>query len=126
MKSTHTLLLSFITIILFIISLQLLTIGKDLHTIASPPVKQQNYFDISSVYYNGEILLPDYAHDDTLVVFNAKELNRMFDGIDLPIPATDEEVDEVLHMYAISVNQRLIDILPNKDSTFSATIEITH
>lgn len=113
-------------ILLGIIAGAILSIAVDIHIIASPPTKQQNNFDTSSVYYNGQTLYPDYAHDDTLVVFNAKELNRIFDGVDLPVPATDEEIDEILHMYAMSINQRLIDILPNKDSTFSATIEITH
>lgn len=88
---------------------------------------KQNVFDTSSVYYNGEILYPDMAHDDTLVVFNAKQLNRIFDGVNTSIlPTTDEEIDEVLHMYAISTNFKIIDILPSKDKTYQATLIITH
>lgn len=29
----------------------------------------------ASTFYNGEILMPDYCHNDTLVVINAKLLN---------------------------------------------------
>lgn len=111
-------------------------IANSLETIASPPNTNTNTTILypkwhdSESFSNGEILYPDMAHDDTLVVFNAKELNKLFNKANntLPTPASDEEIDEVLHMYAISINQRLVDILPIKgdSSSFSAIIEITH
>lgn len=54
----------------------------------------------TNAFKNGEILLPDYAHNDTLIVFNAAELNRIFDGVNVEIlPTTDYDISEVLHKY---------------------------
>lgn len=44
-------------------------------------------------YYNGEILLPDYVHTDTLVVIDAELLN---DIITQPDIASDQDISECL------------------------------
>jgi hypothetical protein len=46
-------------------------------------------------YSNGQILFPDYAHDDTLIVVDAQYLNLAFDVLK---PATDGEISNVLHL----------------------------
>ncbi len=59
----------------------------------------------SRPYVNGEILLPDMVHDDTLIVFNAEQLNLAFDGVDKAItPGTDLQINSVLHAYCIVAN----------------------
>jgi hypothetical protein len=62
--------------------------------------------DISNIKLNafnvGDTLYPDYSHNDTLIVISiasADTLNLLFDGVDLPAPATDWEIDSVLHKY---------------------------
>jgi len=45
-------------------------------------------------YKMGEILLPDYAHSDTLIVVNAPALNR-----EIVNAETDGEINEVLHKH---------------------------
>lgn len=40
-------------------------------------------------FYNGQVLLPDYAHKDTLVVTNAVELSCLLNS---PVIATDGEI----------------------------------
>ena len=59
----------------------------------------------TNAFHRMDILLPDYAHSDTLIVFNADALNTLFDGVDLPVPATDSEIDSVLHKYCLDFNQ---------------------
>lgn len=60
----------------------------------------------SRPYINGEVLLPDYSHDDTLQVINADELNRIFDGVDITIlPGTDSEIDSALHLYCVVIKK---------------------
>lgn len=78
----------------------------------------------SRPFYNGEILYPDYAHNDTLVVFNAKELNRIFDGVDVSLlPKTDADISGILYKYAIQLNtsfssQYGLEIEDTKDAIY--------
>ena len=46
-------------------------------------------------FKDGEIVLPDYAHDDTLIVLNSFKLNEAIDNCE----GTDGEIDSVLHLY---------------------------
>jgi len=46
-----------------------------------------------------EIILPDYAHDDTLVVIDPEGLNRGIDSCD----GSDGDINIVLHKYCKSV-----------------------
>jgi hypothetical protein len=57
---------------------------KSVHT--QPPPQE---------YKNGEILYPDYAHDDTLTVIDADGLNQAATYCD----GTDGEINEMLHLY---------------------------
>lgn len=67
-------------------------------------------------FTNGEILLPDYAHIDTLIVVNATALNKIFD-VELPEPATDGEISDVLHKYCVPINSIHTDYQLEVDST---------
>ena len=62
---------------------------------------------VSRPFFNGETLLPDYSHNDTLIVNDAGALNYIFNDSKLPIPATDGEINEVLHRYCIPVSGHL-------------------
>lgn len=55
------------------------------------PVFKQNRAD----FKNGEIILPDYAHDDTLVVVDSEGLNKGIEDCD----GTDGDIDSVLHRF---------------------------
>jgi len=55
-----------------------------------------------NAFHVGDTLYPDYSHSDTLIVqsiASADTLNLLFDGVDIPVPATDSEIDSVLHKY---------------------------
>lgn len=71
---------------------------------------------ITGHYYNGEILYPDYIHDDTLVVFNAQNLNIKMDSIENTI-ADDADIEDILYKYSIPTNLEIVKYLPNEDST---------
>lgn len=45
-------------------------------------------------YSNGEVLLPDYVHEDTLIVTDAELLNRLLPCTD----GSDGEIGAVLNM----------------------------
>lgn len=52
-----------------------------------------------NAFHVGDTLYPDYSHNDTLIVVSiasADTLNLLFDGVGLPVPATDWEIDSVL------------------------------
>jgi hypothetical protein len=53
-------------------------------------------------YTNGQILLPDYAHNDTLVVINANRLNSLFSG---PPVQGDEDISDILYEGAVPINK---------------------
>lgn len=49
-------------------------------------------------YKNGEILLPDYVHLDTLIVVNADSLNWAMGYYD---PASDGDIADILRIYTV-------------------------
>jgi len=50
----------------------------------------------------GQVLYPDYACTDTLIVMDADGLNRDIKAIEQGlIDATDDEIDSILHLYCI-------------------------
>ena len=51
------------------------------------------YRSYSHVYKNGDTLLPDYVHTDTLIVVSEKLLNECFSKTDA---ATDEEISDII------------------------------
>lgn len=61
-------------------------------------------------YYKGEVLYPDYAHDDTLMVNNADSLNWCIEHYDI---ASDGDINDVLHAYCI-YNQKQINNILNR------------
>lgn len=77
-----------------------------------------------NAFHVNDILYPDYACNDTLIVINADELNRVFDGVDLPVPATDSEIDSTLHQSCISYSdykiaaKSLRENYPNADTAY--------
>lgn len=120
------LILAFIgTFVGIVLWLSLATPDKDNITRQNAAISQYP-IDSTNLFYNGQILYPDYVHDDTLVVFNAKELNKDFDR-ELMHPATDEEIDFVLHMYAMSINLRITEFMKGDTvGVYRLTVEITH
>lgn len=48
-------------------------------------------------FKNGEILLPDYAHTDTIVVMDADGLNEAIEKVD----GSDGEIDSVLRLFCV-------------------------
>lgn len=54
---------------------------------------QPTYETDNTHFYNGEILLPDYVHTDTLVVTDAKTLNWCMANYDV---ASDGDINDIL------------------------------
>lgn len=52
-------------------------------------------------FKNGQILYPDYACSDTLIIVDADRLNKAFEIGNL---GTDSEIDSVLHLYTSLYN----------------------
>ncbi len=46
-------------------------------------------------YYNGQIIYPDYANSDTLIVNNAEALNEYLPNC----VGSDYEINKLLHLY---------------------------
>lgn len=59
-------------------------------------------------YYDGEVLLPDYAHPDTLIVVDAKSLNMAMKHSD----GSDGNISYILHVYCYSKSANLV---PSRD-----------
>lgn len=58
------------------------------------PVKIAHTFETDDTkFYNGEILLPDYVHLDTLIVIDAKLLNWCMEKYDI---SSDGDINDVL------------------------------
>lgn len=73
-------------------------------TFCNAPI-QANTTAGSHQYFNGEVLFPDYAISDTLVVNDAAALNYIFDSSETKdVPATDGEINEVLRRYCIPLS----------------------
>lgn len=68
-------------------------------------------------FTNGQILLPDYAHNDTLVVQDAASLNNAFDTTYNKVPETDQEINDALHNYCLPLPSRAVDYGMDVDST---------
>lgn len=58
----------------------------------------------TNAFHIGDTLLPDYSHTDTLIVIDANSLNWIFDGVDLPVPATDSEIDSTIRLYCYPIS----------------------
>src|SRR5690606_8365969 len=54
------------------------------------------------VFFTGDTVLPDYACVDTLIVLDGPGLNKAMREFQ---PATDWEIDSVLHQYAVILKQ---------------------
>lgn len=52
-------------------------------------------------YYKGEVLYPDYVHDDTLVVVNAKDLNMLMEKYDVQ---SDGDINDILRVTTIKTH----------------------
>lgn len=76
-------------IILGIVAMALLICLADNFSDMPGPGARQNY-------KNGEILLPDYAHTDTLTVIDSEGLNAAMEDLQ---PATDQEISDILYRY---------------------------
>ena len=61
--------------------------------------------DTLDSFKDGDILYPDYACPDTLIVMNGVELDKVFRTTSLPIVGSDSEIDSVLHRYCLNFNQ---------------------
>lgn len=57
-------------------------------------------------FYNGEVLLPDYVHKDTLIVVNADSLNWAIKYYDI---ASDGDIYEILHEYTVTYPANIIE-----------------
>lgn len=53
------------------------------------------YDVIDTNYYNGEILLPDYVHTDTLIVIDAKLMNYLMKYYDA---TSDGDINDILRV----------------------------
>lgn len=56
-------------------------------------------------FKDGDILYPDYACPDTLIVMNGAALDKVFRTTSLPTAGTDSEIDSVLHRYCLTFTQ---------------------
>lgn len=68
-------------------------------------------------FTKGEVLYPDYAHTDTLVVEDATSLNNAFDSTYNEVPATDGEISDVLHDFCHPYTMKWSDYGLDVDST---------
>lgn len=61
---------------------------------------------VSIEYFkDGQILLPDYACSDTLIVFDAAGLNKAMGYVEQQIDwGTDADCDSLIHCYAKPIN----------------------
>lgn len=57
-------------------------------------VSEHTYETDDTHFYNGEILLPDYVHSDTLVITDAKFINWAMEYYDA---ASDGDIFDILH-----------------------------
>lgn len=69
-----------------------------------PEIVQQHFYetDESPKFYNGEILMPDYVHQDTLQVINADFLNEMILSNKYDI-ASDGDIYDVLQEGTVNI-----------------------
>lgn len=66
--------------------------------------RKQEYKQTRAEFRAGEIILPDYAHDDTLIVINPDGLNNAIEKV-----STDWEIDGVLHRFCAVMGQDMPD-----------------
>lgn len=81
-------------------------IAYDKDNYPAPQQQEQNYY--GKKYVNGEILLPDYAITDTLIVVNADLLNEIMPlnaGSDDAISISLEEGTETFADYTATANK---------------------
>jgi len=57
-------------------------------------------------FKNGEILYPDYVHDDTIIVSNADSLNWCMENYNI---ASDGDIWDVLHAYSNRIIKQTTD-----------------
>lgn len=84
-------------IALLVIVSAIIAAYSNLENSANAVHTQQNKF------YNGEILLPDYVHLDTLVVVAADSLNRMMPQTD----GSDFEINQLLGAFCVPVGSKI-------------------
>ncbi len=65
-------------------------------------VEQHTYETDDLSFKNGEVLYPDYAHQDTLIVVNADSLNWCMENYDI---ASDGDIWDVLHAYSKQISK---------------------
>lgn len=90
MKEIATLLLSYL---LVIVGILLISSALD------NSIKESKIDDTS--FYNGEILYPDYVHQDTLIVTNAVFLNKWMEEYDV---ASDGDIMDLLKVGTVKYN----------------------
>jgi hypothetical protein len=61
-------------------------------------VCHKSYVTNAIKYYNGEVLLPDYVHEDTLIVTDAVFLNYCMENYDI---VTDGDIADILRVTTI-------------------------
>lgn len=69
----------------------------------SYPDYTHSYETNESKFYNGEVLLPDYVHLDTLVVIDAAFLNEMIISDKYEV-ASDGDINDLLTVATVKVN----------------------
>lgn len=60
-------------------------------------------YETDESYYNGEILLPDYVHIDTLQVINAQLLNDVLSNDTTGLIQSDGDIYEVLQEGCVNI-----------------------
>lgn len=64
-------------------------------------MKYEGYETCDTSYYNGEILYPDYVHEDTLIVVNADSVNWCMANYNA---ACDGDIKDILDAYCTPLN----------------------
>lgn len=71
-------------------------------------------------FNEGQILYPDYAHSDTMIVLNADSLNYY-----IQFAITDNEINEVLKRYSLNPKQSGIIVRRSMLGEFQAQRDVT-
>ncbi len=107
MKKDNTL-LTIAAILVFLVIMIAGDAMSDNPDIPCPPKNEVKKSDTAFWYYDGQVLYPDYAHDDTLVVVRANLLNKVITKDDFE--RTDLAISDILYVTCEPLKGRVLDL----------------
>lgn len=89
-------------LLLFISFLFIATLADNCNDAAPKPA---NYIYIDTPYQTGEILPPDYACTDSVIVTDGQGLTAAMENLYQSGGGSDADIDSVIHLYSITLNK---------------------